>query len=52
LDRKFHTVPQLIAAYIICIQAWCLDAGAGGIIVPHMETVEEMQDVINACRFP
>ncbi|KAJ7805415.1 Pyruvate/Phosphoenolpyruvate kinase-like domain-containing protein [Mycena olivaceomarginata] len=32
--------------------AWCLDAGAGGIIVPHMETVEEMQDVINACRFP
>ncbi|KAF7360044.1 2,4-dihydroxyhept-2-ene-1,7-dioic acid aldolase [Mycena venus] len=32
--------------------AWCLDAGAGGIIVPHMETVEEMQDVINACCFP
>nr|GAT43350.1 2,4-dihydroxyhept-2-ene-1,7-dioic acid aldolase [Mycena chlorophos] len=32
--------------------AWCLDAGAGGIIVPHIETVEEMHEVINACRFP
>ncbi|KAJ6469182.1 Pyruvate/Phosphoenolpyruvate kinase-like domain-containing protein [Mycena vitilis] len=31
--------------------AWCLDAGAGGIIVPHLETVEEMKEVINACRF-
>jgi 2-keto-3-deoxy-L-rhamnonate aldolase RhmA len=29
-----------------------LDAGAGGIIVPHMETVEEMKAVIAACRFP
>ncbi|KAJ7103694.1 Pyruvate/Phosphoenolpyruvate kinase-like domain-containing protein [Mycena crocata] len=32
--------------------AWCLDAGAAGIIVPHLETVEEMKEVINACRFP
>ncbi|KAJ6514327.1 Pyruvate/Phosphoenolpyruvate kinase-like domain-containing protein [Mycena vitilis] len=32
--------------------AWCLDAGAGGIIVPHLETVEEMKEVIDACRFP
>ncbi|KAJ6534327.1 Pyruvate/Phosphoenolpyruvate kinase-like domain-containing protein, partial [Mycena capillaripes] len=31
--------------------AWCLDAGAGGIIVPHMETVEEMKEVFDACRF-
>ncbi|KAJ6546640.1 Pyruvate/Phosphoenolpyruvate kinase-like domain-containing protein, partial [Mycena vulgaris] len=31
--------------------AWCLDAGAGGIIVPHLETVEEMKAVI-VCRFP
>ncbi|KAJ7693030.1 hypothetical protein B0H17DRAFT_1200096 [Mycena rosella] len=26
--------------------AWCLDAGAGGIIFPHLETVEEMKAVI------
>ncbi|KAJ7230060.1 Pyruvate/Phosphoenolpyruvate kinase-like domain-containing protein [Mycena pura] len=32
--------------------AWCLDAGAGGIIVPHMETAAEMQQVVAACRFP
>ncbi|KAJ7652563.1 Pyruvate/Phosphoenolpyruvate kinase-like domain-containing protein [Mycena rosella] len=32
--------------------AWCLDAGAGGIIIPHLETVEEMKAVIAACRFP
>ncbi|KAJ6617596.1 Pyruvate/Phosphoenolpyruvate kinase-like domain-containing protein, partial [Mycena sp. CBHHK59/15] len=32
--------------------AWCLDAGAGGIIVPHLETTEEMKEVIGACRFP
>ncbi|KAJ7693061.1 Pyruvate/Phosphoenolpyruvate kinase-like domain-containing protein [Mycena rosella] len=31
--------------------AWCLDAGAGGIIIPHLETVEEMKAVIAACRF-
>ncbi|KAJ6486520.1 Pyruvate/Phosphoenolpyruvate kinase-like domain-containing protein [Mycena vitilis] len=31
--------------------AWCLDAGAGGIVVPHLETVEEIKEVINACRF-
>ncbi|KAJ7318106.1 Pyruvate/Phosphoenolpyruvate kinase-like domain-containing protein [Mycena albidolilacea] len=32
--------------------AWCLDAGAGGIIIPHLDTVEEMKEVIAACRFP
>ncbi|KAF7304273.1 2,4-dihydroxyhept-2-ene-1,7-dioic acid aldolase [Mycena chlorophos] len=32
--------------------AWCLDAGAGGIIIPHIETVEEVKEVIGACRFP
>ncbi|KAJ7653157.1 Pyruvate/Phosphoenolpyruvate kinase-like domain-containing protein [Mycena polygramma] len=32
--------------------AWCLDAGAGGIIIPHIETVEEVAAVIGACRFP
>jgi 2-keto-3-deoxy-L-rhamnonate aldolase RhmA len=29
-----------------------LDAGAGGIIIPHLDTVEEMKEVIAACRFP
>ncbi|KAJ7318217.1 Pyruvate/Phosphoenolpyruvate kinase-like domain-containing protein [Mycena albidolilacea] len=32
--------------------AWCLDAGAGGIIIPHVETVEEIAAVAGACRFP
>ncbi|KAJ7025607.1 Pyruvate/Phosphoenolpyruvate kinase-like domain-containing protein [Mycena alexandri] len=32
--------------------AWCLDAGAGGIIVPHIETVEEVSAAVAACRFP
>ncbi|KAJ6474115.1 Pyruvate/Phosphoenolpyruvate kinase-like domain-containing protein [Mycena vulgaris] len=32
--------------------SWCLDAGAGGIIVPHMETEEEVAAVVAACRFP
>ncbi|KAJ6479400.1 Pyruvate/Phosphoenolpyruvate kinase-like domain-containing protein [Mycena vitilis] len=32
--------------------AWCLDGGAGGIIIPHIETVEDMNEVISACRFP
>ncbi|KAJ7067291.1 Pyruvate/Phosphoenolpyruvate kinase-like domain-containing protein [Mycena amicta] len=32
--------------------AWCLDAGAGGLIIPHIETVEEVKEVIAACRFP
>ncbi|KAJ7723279.1 Pyruvate/Phosphoenolpyruvate kinase-like domain-containing protein [Mycena maculata] len=32
--------------------AWCLDAGAGGIIIPHIETVEEVAAVVGACRFP
>ncbi|KAJ7182525.1 Pyruvate/Phosphoenolpyruvate kinase-like domain-containing protein [Mycena crocata] len=32
--------------------AWCLDAGAGGLILPHIETVEEVKAVIAACRFP
>ncbi|KAJ7061984.1 Pyruvate/Phosphoenolpyruvate kinase-like domain-containing protein [Mycena amicta] len=32
--------------------AWCLDAGAGGLIIPHIETAEEVKEVIAACRFP
>ncbi|KAJ7916151.1 Pyruvate/Phosphoenolpyruvate kinase-like domain-containing protein [Mycena leptocephala] len=32
--------------------AWCLDAGAGGIIVPHIETADEVAAVASACRFP
>ncbi|KAJ7717986.1 Pyruvate/Phosphoenolpyruvate kinase-like domain-containing protein [Mycena metata] len=32
--------------------AWCLDAGAGGVIVPHIETVEEVSAAVAACRFP
>ncbi|KAJ7768514.1 Pyruvate/Phosphoenolpyruvate kinase-like domain-containing protein, partial [Mycena metata] len=32
--------------------AWCLDAGAGGLILPHLETVEEMKDAVAACYFP
>ncbi|KAJ7083646.1 Pyruvate/Phosphoenolpyruvate kinase-like domain-containing protein [Mycena belliarum] len=32
--------------------AWSLDAGAAGIIIPHMETAEEMKEVVAACRFP
>ncbi|KAJ7451052.1 Pyruvate/Phosphoenolpyruvate kinase-like domain-containing protein [Mycena latifolia] len=32
--------------------AWCLDAGAGGIIVPHIETPAEVAAVAAACRFP
>ncbi|KAJ7856656.1 Pyruvate/Phosphoenolpyruvate kinase-like domain-containing protein [Mycena olivaceomarginata] len=39
-------------AFDYMAQAWCLDAGAGGIIVPHLDTVEEMKEVIAACRFP
>ncbi|KAJ7462416.1 Pyruvate/Phosphoenolpyruvate kinase-like domain-containing protein [Mycena latifolia] len=35
-----------------CWVAWCLDAGAGGSIVPHLDTAEEMKAVIAACRFP
>ncbi|KAF8067781.1 Pyruvate/Phosphoenolpyruvate kinase-like domain-containing protein [Lyophyllum atratum] len=32
--------------------AWALDAGAGGVVVPHTETVEQVQASINAARFP
>ncbi|KAJ7449245.1 Pyruvate/Phosphoenolpyruvate kinase-like domain-containing protein [Mycena latifolia] len=32
--------------------AWSLDAGAGGIIIPHIETAEEVAEVVAACRFP
>jgi len=31
---------------------YCLDAGAGGIIIPHIETVEEVVAIVSACRFP
>ncbi|KAJ7148729.1 Pyruvate/Phosphoenolpyruvate kinase-like domain-containing protein [Mycena crocata] len=32
--------------------AWCLDAGAGGIILPHICTTEEVAAAVAACRFP
>ncbi|KAJ7126320.1 Pyruvate/Phosphoenolpyruvate kinase-like domain-containing protein [Mycena epipterygia] len=32
--------------------AWCLDAGVGGIMIPHIETSEEVAAIIGACRFP
>ncbi|KAF7303689.1 2,4-dihydroxyhept-2-ene-1,7-dioic acid aldolase [Mycena indigotica] len=32
--------------------AWSLDAGAGGVILPHIETTEEITAAVNACRFP
>ncbi|KAF7304272.1 2,4-dihydroxyhept-2-ene-1,7-dioic acid aldolase [Mycena chlorophos] len=32
--------------------AWALDAGAGGIIIPHVDTPEEVKAIIGACRFP
>ncbi|KAJ7061993.1 Pyruvate/Phosphoenolpyruvate kinase-like domain-containing protein [Mycena amicta] len=32
--------------------AWCLDAGAGGIILPHIETTAEIAAAVSACRFP
>ncbi|KAJ7095661.1 Pyruvate/Phosphoenolpyruvate kinase-like domain-containing protein [Mycena epipterygia] len=31
---------------------WCLDAGAGGIIIPHIETNVEVAAIVDACRFP
>ncbi|KAJ7104364.1 Pyruvate/Phosphoenolpyruvate kinase-like domain-containing protein [Mycena belliarum] len=31
---------------------WCLDAGAGGIIIPHVETAEEVAAIVAACRYP
>ncbi|KAJ6452510.1 Pyruvate/Phosphoenolpyruvate kinase-like domain-containing protein [Mycena sanguinolenta] len=34
------------------MMAWALDGGAGGIIIPHIETVEEVAEVVKACRFP
>ncbi|KAJ6617579.1 Pyruvate/Phosphoenolpyruvate kinase-like domain-containing protein [Mycena sp. CBHHK59/15] len=39
-------------AFDYMVRAWCLDAGAGGVIIPHMETAEEMEAVVAACRFP
>ncbi|KAJ7251990.1 Pyruvate/Phosphoenolpyruvate kinase-like domain-containing protein [Mycena rebaudengoi] len=32
--------------------AWVLDAGAGGVIIPHVDTPEEVRAVVAACRFP
>ncbi|KAK7052449.1 2,4-dihydroxyhept-2-ene-1,7-dioic acid aldolase [Favolaschia claudopus] len=32
--------------------AWAMDAGAGGLILPHIETAEEVAAVAKACRFP
>ncbi|KAG6807723.1 hypothetical protein H0H93_001169, partial [Arthromyces matolae] len=31
---------------------WALDAGAGGIVIPHMETVDQVKASIAAARFP
>ncbi|KAG6820470.1 hypothetical protein H0H93_016765 [Arthromyces matolae] len=32
--------------------SWGLDAGAGGVIIPHTETVEQVKAAIAAARFP
>ncbi|KAG6824950.1 hypothetical protein H0H93_001314, partial [Arthromyces matolae] len=31
---------------------WALDAGAGGIVIPHTETVDQVKASIAAARFP
>ncbi|KAJ2891109.1 hypothetical protein IWW38_003763, partial [Coemansia aciculifera] len=31
---------------------WALDAGAHGIIVPHIETPDEMRHIVNICNYP
>lgn len=31
--------------------AWALDAGAGGVIIPHTETVEQVKASISYARF-
>ncbi|KAF7350494.1 2,4-dihydroxyhept-2-ene-1,7-dioic acid aldolase [Mycena venus] len=31
---------------------WCLNAGAGGIVVPHIETEEDVAKLVGACRYP
>lgn len=32
--------------------AWAVDAGAGGVIMPHTESAEEVREMINAAKFP
>ncbi|KIY62711.1 Phosphoenolpyruvate/pyruvate domain-containing protein [Cylindrobasidium torrendii FP15055 ss-10] len=32
--------------------SWAMDAGAGGIILPHAESVEQVQSVVNASKLP
>jgi len=32
--------------------SWILDAGAGGVIIPHTETSEQVQASVHAARFP
>lgn len=34
------------------VQQWSLDAGAAGIVIPHMESAEDAKWVVDACRFP
>ncbi|WVF66761.1 hypothetical protein IAT40_001503 [Kwoniella sp. CBS 6097] len=41
-------VPSLDHQYA----AWCLDAGASGIVFPHISTVEQAKAAVKACRFP
>ncbi|KAJ7220239.1 Pyruvate/Phosphoenolpyruvate kinase-like domain-containing protein, partial [Mycena pura] len=31
---------------------WCLNAGAGGIVVPHVETEAEIAALVAVCRYP
>ncbi|KAF7344181.1 2,4-dihydroxyhept-2-ene-1,7-dioic acid aldolase [Mycena venus] len=31
---------------------WCLNAGAGGIVVPHVETEAEVEAIVATCRYP
>lgn len=50
-DYMVRMVPSSLIA-LTRLQAWCLDAGAGGIIVPHLEKAEELKEVVAACRFP
>ncbi|KAJ7248262.1 Pyruvate/Phosphoenolpyruvate kinase-like domain-containing protein [Mycena haematopus] len=38
--------------HMVSFGAWALDAGAGGIIIPHIETPEQVAAVAGACRFP
>jgi len=51
-DEKKITVVRDPSKTAFDYMAWSLDAGAGGIIAPHIETAEEVAAVALACRFP